>query len=143
MIREVEAADYNAWSKLWQGYLSFYRAQLSETVTARTFDRLIKQTDGMVGLVAVGNDGELLGFAHLVFHPSTWSETSYCYLEDLFVSHASRGTSIGRELIQATYDEADRRGATNTYWQTQQYNGAARSLYDQVAHLSSVVIYRR
>jgi GNAT superfamily N-acetyltransferase len=97
----------------------------------------------MVGLVAVGDHGELLGFAHLVFHPSTWSDTFYCYLEDLFVSREARGTTTGRDLIQAVYGEADRRGATNTYWQTQQYNGAARSLYDQVGHLTSFITYQR
>jgi GNAT superfamily N-acetyltransferase len=143
MIRGVEAADYDAWSELWQGYLSFYRAQVPETTSARTFNRLVRQSDGMVGLVAVGDDGQLLGFAHMVFHPSTWSDTTYCYLEDLFVSTAARGTTTGRDLILATYDEADRRGATNTYWQTQQYNGAARSLYDQLAHPTSFIIYER
>jgi GNAT superfamily N-acetyltransferase len=143
MIRLVEAADYDAWKRLWQGYLAFYRAQVPETTTARTFDRLVRQLEGMVGLVAEGDDGRLLGFAHLVFHPSTWSDTSYCYLEDLFVSPTGRGTGTGRELIRATYDEADRRGASNTYWQTQQYNGAARSLYDQVGHLTSFIVYQR
>jgi GNAT superfamily N-acetyltransferase len=143
MIRGVEAADYRAWSQLWQGYLEFYRAQVPETISVKTFNGLVEQLDGMVGLVAVGDDGELVGFAHLVFHPSTWSDTSYCYLEDLFVSPDARGTGVGRALLQATYDEADRRGASNTYWQTQQYNGAARSLYDQIGHPTSFIIYRR
>jgi GNAT superfamily N-acetyltransferase len=143
MIRPVEAADYDQWNQLWEGYLNFYRAQLSETITASTFDRLVKQSDGMAGLVSVGGDGTLLGFAHMVFHPSTWSEASYCYLEDLFVSPGARGTTMAHDLIQAVYEEADRRGATNTYWQTQQYNGAARSLYDQVAHPTSFIVYQR
>ena len=143
MIRTLDASDYDGWRQLWQGYQDFYRTRVPESTTARTFDRMVKQADGMVGLVAVSGDGSLLGFAHLVFHPSTWSETSYCYLEDLFVSRSARGTSTGRELIEATYDEADRRGATSTYWQTQQYNGAARSLYDQVAHATSFIVYKR
>jgi GNAT superfamily N-acetyltransferase len=143
MIRPLEAGDFGAWSELWQGYLHFYRAEVPETTTVRTFHRLVEQADGMVGLVAVGNDGGLVGLAHLVFHPSTWSETTYCYLEDLFVSRAARGTTIARDLISAAYDEADRRGSDNTYWHTQQFNGAARSLYDQVAHPTSFVVYER
>jgi GNAT superfamily N-acetyltransferase len=143
MIRELEAADYDAWRQLWQGYLDFYRAEVPEATTAKTFDRLVRKADGMVGLVAEGDIGDLLGFAHLVFHPSTWSDTSYCYLEDLFVSRAARGSATGRELIQATYEEADRREATNTYWQTQHYNGAARSLYDKVGHPTSFIVYER
>jgi GNAT superfamily N-acetyltransferase len=143
MIRRLEAADYGAWRQLWQGYLDFYRARVPEAATATAFDRLVKDSDGMAGLVAVGDDGTLLGFAHLVFHRSTWSDAPYCYLEDLFVSPAARGTATGRDLIQATYDEADRQGASKTYWHTQQYNGAARSLYDQVGHPTSFVVYER
>lgn len=143
MIRPVERSDFDAWRPLWDGYLDFYRAEVPETTTARTFDRLVEQTDGMIGLVAVSDGGGLLGFVHLVFHPATWSETCYCYLEDLFVSPAARGSSTARDLIEATYAEADRRGATRTYWHTQQYNGAARSLYDQVANATSFVVYAR
>ena len=143
MIRLVEAADYDAWSRLWQGYLDFYRADVPVTTTAKTFGRLVGQSDGMVGLVAVGAGDELLGLVNLVFHPSTWSETTYCYLEDLFVSRSARGTGTAEELIRATYAEADRRGATRTYWQTQQFNGAARSLYDTVAHPTSSIVYER
>jgi GNAT superfamily N-acetyltransferase len=143
MIRAVERSDFEAWSRLWQGYLDFYRAHVPESTTTHTFDRLVGQSDGMIGLVAAGDGGQLLGLAHLVFHPATWSSTCYCYLEDLFVDRSARGTTTARDLIQAVYDEADRRGASRTYWNTQQYNGAARSLYDQVGHATSFVVYER
>ena len=142
MIRRVEQADFDSWRQLWHGYLRFYRAKLTEETTTSTFARLVNQADGLVGLVAPA-DAELVGFAHLVFHPSTWSMASYCYLEDLFVAPAARGGSTARDLILAAYDEADQRGATHTYWHTQQYNGAARSLYDQVAHPTSFLVYER
>lgn len=143
MIRAVERSDFEGWGRLWQGYLDFYRAEVPEATTTRTFDRLVEQADGMIGFVAVGESGQLVGLAHLVFHPATWSTTTYCYLEDLFVDRSARGTSTATELIHAVYDEADRRGATRTYWNTQQYNGAARSLYDQVGHATSFVVYER
>lgn len=142
-VRPVESGDSDAWLQLWQGYLHFYRAEVPDEVTTETFQRLVSQSDGMIGLVAVGDGGELVGLANLVFHPSTWSIGPYCYLEDLFVSPAARGRSTARDLIAATYEEADRRGATETYWHTQQYNGAARSLYDQVAHPTSFIVYER
>jgi GNAT superfamily N-acetyltransferase len=138
----VEQPDFDSWRRLWDGYLGFYRAKLTEETTITTFDRLVNQADGLVGLVAL-DGAKLVGFAHLVFHPSTWSTAPYCYLEDLFVAPAARGRSTARELIEAAYDEADRRGASNTYWHTQQYNGAARSLYDQVAHPTSFLVYER
>jgi GNAT superfamily N-acetyltransferase len=143
VIRPVETADFDGWLRLWQAYLHFYRAELPEETTVKTFERLVSQADGLVGLVAVADDADLVGFAHLVFHPSTWSTGLYCYLEDLFVSPAARGRSTASELIAATYREADRRRADRTYWQTQQYNGAARSLYDQLGHPTSFIVYER
>lgn len=143
MIRGLEVADYAAWEPLWLAYLRFYRAEVSTEVTAATFRRLCDQTDGMIGLVAADEHGALTGLAHLVFHSSTWSTDPYCYLEDLFVTPATRGTGTARQLLEAVFAEARRRGAARTYWETQEFNGPARSLYDQVAHRTSFVIYER
>jgi GNAT superfamily N-acetyltransferase len=143
MIRALTAADFAQWEPLWLGYLRFYRAELSTDVTAATFRRLCDHTDGMMGLVATDEQAALVGLAHLVFHPSTWSADPSCYLEDLFVVPAARGTGTARELLQATFAEADRRGAARTYWETQEFNAPARSLYDQVAHRTSFVVYER
>jgi GNAT superfamily N-acetyltransferase len=143
VVRPLQRADFDGWLDLFRAYLRFYRAELPEETVLSTFERLLTRPDELVGLVAEGDRGALLGFTHLVFHPSTWSTDPYCYLEDLFVSTEARGTSTARDLIAAAYAEADRRGAARTYWQTQQYNGAARSLYDQVGHLTSFIVYER
>jgi GNAT superfamily N-acetyltransferase len=143
MIRRLAKGDFGSWRELWQGYLDFYRTLLPEEITVKTFERLVDHAEGMSGFVAEDRPGQLLGFAHLVFHPSTWSTGPYCYLEDLFVGPSARGTSTASDLIAAVYEEADRRGATRTYWHTQQYNGAARSLYDQLAHPTSFLVYER
>jgi GNAT superfamily N-acetyltransferase len=94
----------------------------------------------MHGLVAVVG-GELAGFAHLVVHPKTWSRAPDCYLEDLFVAAAHRGGATSRALIEATYAKARELGCDRVYWRTQQFNGRARSFYDQVGQLTSSVIY--
>jgi GNAT superfamily N-acetyltransferase len=141
-VRPLERRDREAWSALWGGYLRFYRAEVAPEVTERTFARLCDRTDGLVGLVAVA-DGELLGLAHLVFHPSTWSTGTYAYLEDLFVSPAARGTGASGALFEAVYAEADAREADRVYWHTQEYNAAARSLYDQVGRRTSFIVYQR
>ncbi len=95
----------------------------------------------MLGLVAENEAGVIVGLAHVVIHPSTWSATSYCYLEDLFVSREGRGTDTARKLIAAVYEVAREAGSTRVYWHTQQFNGAARSLYDTVANNTSHVVY--
>jgi GNAT superfamily N-acetyltransferase len=145
-IRELQREDYDSWMELWRGYLSFYRTDISEQVTASTFARLCDDggdDDDMLGLVAVDEHGQLLGLAHSVFHPSTWALRGYCYLEDLFVARSARGDGVGKQLIEATADAARERGMQQLYWHTQQFNGAARSLYDTVGQLTSMVVYER
>lgn len=143
MIRPLLADDFEAWQSLWLGYLTFYRAELSEEVTGATFARLVSNDPSLTGLVAEDDSLRVVGFAHLVFHASTWTTASYCYLEDLFLARPARGTGLGRDLLEAVFAEADRRGATRTYWETQEFNSPARSLYDQVARRTSFIIYER
>ena len=142
-VRPIAARDEVRWRELFQAYVTFYEAAVPETVIALTWRRLIAGEDGMTGLVAVDEADRPIGLANLVFHRSTWSETWYCYLEDLFADPVVRGTGVGRALINATYAEADRRGATRTYWATQETNTTARRLYDRAGFLTEFVQYRR
>lgn len=141
-VRPLEARDFDAWHFLWNGYNAFYRNEVSAEVTRETFRRLQEGADGFFGLIA-GSGDDLVGLAHAIFHPSTWTTRSYCYLEDLFVARTHRGSGVARALIEGVYSEADRRGADSVYWHTQIYNAPARSLYDQVAQPTSFVVYER
>jgi len=143
VIRRLETSDWEGWLPLWNGYLRFYREQLPEELTRSTFERLCERRDGMLGLLALDDGGDAVAIAHLVFHPSTWSGTVKCYLEDLFVSKTTRGGGWGRAMIEAVYAEADAAGANCVYWHTQQFNAPGRSLYDTVAHNTSFIVYER
>jgi GNAT superfamily N-acetyltransferase len=142
-VRPLAPGDFDAWLPLWNGYLDFYRESVDDEVTRRTFERLSDRADGMFGLVAQLPDGALVGMAHGLLHPSTWSTAPACYLEDLFVSPSARGTGAARALIEAVAAEAVRRGATKLYWHTQEFNGPARSLYDLLATRVSFVVYEK
>jgi GNAT superfamily N-acetyltransferase len=141
-VRPLEARDFDAWLPLWDDYNAFYRNEVRGEVTQTTFRRLHEGADGLFGLVAEGSGG-LAGLAHAIFHPSTWTTRSYCYLEDLFVARSCRGSGVARALIEGVYREADRRDADRVYWHTQAYNAPARSLYDTVAQPTSFVVYER
>jgi len=143
-VRRLEAKDKPEWVTLFKGYIAFYKATLTEEVIEMAWQRLMEApADFHVAFVAVDKDDKALGLAHVLFHRSTWSPTWYCYLEDLFVDPTRRKKGAGRALIEATYREADARGATRTYWATQEFNYTARALYDQVATKSPFVQYRR
>jgi GNAT superfamily N-acetyltransferase len=142
VVRPVVAGDRDQWMPLWKGYLDFYREDLPDEVSDYTFTRICGLRDGMFGFVA-DTGGELLGIVNALVHPSTWTTTSYCYLEDLFVSPTARGTGVAKILIEAVSAEAAARKASHVYWHTQEFNGPARSLYDQVARLTSMRVYER
>ena len=140
-IRPLERVDWDDWRALWGGYLAVYRAELPDETSRASFDRLCAQADGFFGLLALDDAGRGIGMANCVVHPSTWSPQPTCYLEDLFVAPSARGHDAGRALLDAVRRAADERGADRVYWHTQQYNGPARSLYDQVGRPTSFVVY--
>jgi GNAT superfamily N-acetyltransferase len=148
-VRQLVPGDFDRWLPLWEGYLHFYREDLPEEVTRATFERLCEGS-AMFGLVAeagaeaeAGAGAGLDGIVHALLHPSTWSQAPVCYLEDLFVAPAARGSGAARALIEAVADEATRRGAVKVYWHTQEFNAPARSLYDVLATRVSFVVYER
>jgi GNAT superfamily N-acetyltransferase len=141
-IRPLEAGDRAQWSALWSGYLRFYRQHLPQEVTAGTFARLIDAEAPLHGLVAE-RDGTLVGFVHFQFHPTSWSLRDSCYLEDLYVDPEARGGGIGRALIGAVYEAADRAQAASVYWLTQEFNAEGRALYDTLARRTSFIRYER
>ena len=142
-IRALRHDDRAVWSRLWAGYLRFYRAELAPAVTEQTFARMTERRDGCFGLAAEAENGTVVGFSHCVLHPTTWSRGATCYLEDLYVDPDHRGTAAARALIEAAGEQARAAGAETLYWHTQAFNGRARSLYDTVAQLTSFVHYER
>jgi GNAT superfamily N-acetyltransferase len=142
VIRTLIPSDFEAWQPLWQGYLVFYKSDLSREQTALTWSRL---HDPAAPIHAFGAfDGtQMIGFTIYLFHLSSWAKTSYCYLEDLFTSEAARGKGVAAGLIDAVADDARARGAGKIYWQTNEDNVRARALYDRVASHDGFIIYAR
>ena len=140
-IRAIEEKDKSQWLKLWAGYLEFYKSTISPEQTELTWKRLINNELKMFGFVAENEDG-VIGFTHCLFRPSTWTETDYCYLEDLFVDPTIRGKGVGRALMKKVFDLAKEKKSKRIYWTTQEFNKTARVLYDSITPVSEFVQYR-
>jgi GNAT superfamily N-acetyltransferase len=155
--------DYEQWHALWKAYLEFYNTELPEEQYRDTFSRLVDPDGDLGGFVLVlaneeAEDGDgdetkgedrdndeqtlkttkykYIGLAHYLTHTSAWSpaHTRHCYLNDLYVDPAVRGTGGGRMLIEAVQEEAKAKlGCSRVYWLTAPDNVAARRLYDKVA----------
>lgn len=140
-IRELKETDKDRWLELWAGYLEFYKSNLSPEQTEFTWKRLINNEQKMYGFVAENENG-VIGFTHCLFRPSTWTETDYCYLEDLFVDPGIRGKGVGRALMNRVVDLAKEKNSKRVYWTTQEFNKTARVLYDSITSVSEFVQYR-
>jgi GNAT superfamily N-acetyltransferase len=142
LVRAPGPADEPAWRDLWAGYNRFYRAEVPADVTDALWQNLLTPKAAITGLL-VECRGTVIGLAHILFHASTWSHAPSCYLEDLFVAPASRGTGAARALIEQATEAARANGADRLYWHTQEFNAPARSLYDTLADRTSFIVYRK
>lgn len=142
-IRPLTKSDEPRWRELWQAYLEFYNSSVPETVTATTFSRLLDEKRTQQNALVAEHGGRIVGIVHFIYHAHNWRVEDVCYLQDLYVDAAVRGTGAGRALIEAVYAAADGNGTPSVYWLTQDFNTTARTLYDRVAKLTPFVKYQR
>jgi len=130
-VRPISAGDKELWLDLFKQYIIFYKSTLSDEQFELNWQRIHSEFN-INGIVAEV-DGQVVGFAHYIFRPSTWDKNDFCYLEDLFVDPSMRTKGVGRALIKELEGIALARGAKRLYWTTAPDNETARRLYDKVA----------
>ena len=130
-IRPIAASDKERWLDLFKQYIVFYKSSLSDEQFELNWQRINSEFN-INGLVAEV-DGNVVGFAHYIFRPSTWDKNDFCYLEDLFVDPTIRSKGVGRALIKELESIALAKGSKRLYWTTAPDNETARRLYDKVA----------
>mgnify|MGYP000459925608 CR=1 FL=1 len=141
-IKPIREDEYESWHILWQGYLTFYEADLPDEIAENNWRRFHDVNEPVVALGAYV-DGKLIGFVHYIFHRTNWSLNDGCYLQDLFADPSVRGAGVGRALIEAVYSAAKEKGCASVYWLTQDHNETARKLYDRIGGLSGFVHYEK
>ncbi|MEN9059855.1 GNAT family N-acetyltransferase [Ponticoccus litoralis] len=142
-LRALRAEDEPAWREMWRAYLAFYESTVPEEVYASTFARLLGDDPRDFNALVAEKDGALVGLAHYLFHRHAWKIEEVCYLQDLYATPETRGTGVGRTLIEGVYAAADAHGAGSVYWLTQDGNRTARRLYDRIGALTPFIKYQR
>jgi GNAT superfamily N-acetyltransferase len=140
-LRDARPSDKTDFLRLWNAYLAFYKTDLAPEVTAATWARLMDPASTVKARLAEV-DGEVMGFAIHLHHPSTWVASEDCYLEDLFVSDTGRGRGVGRALIDDLIALARAKGWSRLYWHTNETNTRARGLYDTYTQSDGHIRYR-
>ncbi|HWK28153.1 MAG TPA: GNAT family N-acetyltransferase, partial [Solirubrobacter sp.] len=69
------------------------------------------------------------GVAQLRYRLSAWTGVEDCWLEDLFVRDAARGSGLGRALVSACFERARERGCRRIELDVNEVNTRAIGLY--------------
>ena len=143
LIRALRPEDRLEWAGLWTGYLEYYETSVADEVYDSTFARLLSDDAHEFHALVAEFDGRLVGLTHYLFHRHAWKIENVCYLQDLYACPETRGTGVGRALIEAVYSAADANNAPSVYWLTQDFNTTARKLYDRIGVKTPFIRYNR
>lgn len=140
-IRKIEARDEARWRVLWDGYCRFYEREISEPITAHTWNRIMEFASPVHAIVAEDAKEGVIGICNYILHENTWTLTPVCYLEDLFVDPKCRAVGVGKQLIDWLVAEMKSQRWSRLYWNTKENNYRARGLYDKFTPHSGFLRY--
>jgi len=140
IIRRPEASDRNAWEQLYAGYANFYKVNQTSEMRSRVWGWLNDPNQMSEAFVAESG-GNLVGLAHFRPFARPLVASVGCYLDDLYVDPASRGSGAVDSLIEALVGEALRREWTVIRWITAEDNFRARSVYERLSKRTAWVTY--
>lgn len=140
LIRQLREEDRADWQVLYHSYLAFYETEPQSEATDLVWQKLTS-VEPHIQAAVVEVDGALVGLVQFHFQQTTWSQTSYCYLEDLFVDERFRGRGFARALIEHVKGVALQSNCTELFWITRAENATARRLYDKLAAQTDYVRY--
>ena len=138
----VTPRRHDAWRAHYLRYAEALGEDADDAIAATVWSWLLARTHGVEGILAVANDGELAGFVHFRPFPRTLDGNEACFLDDLWVTEAHRGTGLAQALIDRVRAVARERGWTHVRWVAVAKNARARALYDRIAEDAQLVTYR-
>jgi GNAT superfamily N-acetyltransferase len=146
VVAPVQAHHVDAVAALFEEMDRFY----GDATVGTSDERATRIADTLFGDAPVGSallawDGpELVGIASYSFLWPASGLTRSLYLKELYVGAAHRRKGIGRLLMDAVFEIAERHRCSRVEWTTDDANENARQFYDGLgaAERTSKVFYR-
>ena len=140
MIRDIEIKDKVEWEKLYQGYVDFYKVEITKKILNTVWNWLHDLKHELNGLV-YEIDNHIVAIAHYRRMPSPLRGKDIGFLDDLYVHPDYRGRKIGEDIINKLNEISKERGWGLIRWITRNDNHSAKSLYDRIAKKSTWDVY--
>ena len=133
-VSAAVAADLADLTRLFAGYLRFYRVPRDEAEIAAFLGLRLQRGDSQL-FIARDGQGTAQGFVQLYpFHASLALEPAWL-LSDLYVDESARRSGVGEALMKAARAHAEVSGACGLQLETAQTNLAARRLYERLGYV--------
>lgn len=129
-IREASIDDVPAIIKLCHLHAGYEHAKISGAMlTATRLSELIFGESAPIRCLVAVVAGEVVGYATFAVQFSTWQARRYLYLDCLFLTEASRGRGLGREVMLRVREAARLAECQHVEWQTPGFNTEAIGFY--------------
>jgi ribosomal protein S18 acetylase RimI-like enzyme len=135
-----EAGDV---ARLLAGFRDWYRRDWPDDASFRASVERIMARDDAEYLLGAPAGGPPAGVIQLRFRWTVWWEAEDCWIEDVYVEDAARGTGLGRALVQAGLDRARERGCRRADLDVDPENTPARALYRSLGFTEGPQLYAR
>jgi ribosomal protein S18 acetylase RimI-like enzyme len=138
-VRRAQVPDAELITPLFDAYRQFY-GQSADLPLALAFLHERLTLDESVIFVALGEQGEAIGFTQLYPSFSSISARRTWILNDLFVTPAARGNGVAHQLLDAARNHAVATGAKRLALSTA-HDNPAQKLYESVGYERDNVFY--
>ena len=141
-VRDMRAQDREAFLAMWADFVALAPGEPGNHAMGElNWQRIVDPENPLKAIVAVSEDGALLGFTLYVALPFTWSRGDACYLEDIFTVAEARGRGVARAMLAELEARGRAAGWFKIFWMTQSDNHTAQRLYDRVAERMDYIRY--
>jgi GNAT superfamily N-acetyltransferase len=108
-----------------------HRAAPLETRVGQISDALFASPPAAYALLA-WDDAQLVSFAAYSFLWPAVGLTRSLYLKELYIAEAQRGEGVGKLILRAIFETAERSGCSRVEWTTDTDNIGAQGFYERL-----------
>lgn len=140
IVRPLSKDERAIWEQMFQAYAEFYKTSVPQGGFDGVWEWIFDPSNDFWCDVAQV-DGRVVGFTQYQLMHRSLGAGMVCYLSDLYVDPAVRGSGAGRAMIDHVVEFARARGLGGVRWLTQEFNYPARTLYDTYAPKTDFILY--